>query len=57
MMGLVYIDRSGEPPVECCGTCFWSQALGSDGGECYCDHLLDIVDCHDKCEAYTPEFG
>lgn len=56
MMGLVYIDRSGELPAECCGTCFWSQALGDDGSECYCDHLLDVVDCADKCEAYTPDF-
>ena len=55
-MGLVYVDKSGEPPVECCGTCYWSQALGVDGGSCYCDYLLDVVDCADKCEAYTPDF-
>ena len=55
-MSLGYGDKSGGLPAECCGTCFWSRALGDDGGEWYCDHLLDVVDCADKCEAYTPDF-
>lgn len=53
-MSLVYVDRSGELPAERCGTCFWSQVL--DDGECYCDHLLDIVDRDDRCDSYTPDF-
>lgn len=55
MMSLVYVDKSCELPAERCGTCFWSQVL-DDGGECYCDHLLDVVDAGDKCDAYIPDF-
>ena len=52
---VVYVEKSGGLRVERCGTCFWSQVLGRDCGECYCDHLLDIVDCDDKCDAYIPD--
>lgn len=55
-MGLVYDNKSGESPVECCGTCYWSQALGTDGADCYCDYLLEIVERCDKCDSYLPEF-